>query len=134
MLAAGVALGAGILADPAAAWAAPAQRLYAADVAAARRLFAAGAHTRLDEMLPLLLAAAAHSTEQGPAGAARPADAWVLASQLAVKHDRTEAAGAHASWASAAAGRSGTPVVLARRGPPRGRGPAPAEPPRSCTC
>lgn len=113
MLAAGVALGAGIFADPAAAWAAPAPRLSAGDVAAGRRLFAAGAYTRLDQVLPLLLAGAAHSTEQGPAGAARSAGVWVLASQLAVKQDRTEAAGAHASRAGAAARRCGDPVVLA---------------------
>ncbi|KND46653.1 hypothetical protein IQ64_00175 [Streptomyces stelliscabiei] len=85
MLAAGVALGTGILADPAGAWAAPAPRLFAGDVDAGRRLFAAGAYTRLDQVLPLLLAGAAHSIEQGPAGAARTAGVWVLASQLAVK-------------------------------------------------
>lgn len=38
---------------------------------------------------------------------------WVLASQLAVKQDRTEAAGGYASRAGAAARRSGDPVVLA---------------------
>ncbi|MDX3801080.1 transcriptional regulator [Streptomyces sp. AK04-3B] len=113
VLAAGVALGAGILADPAAAWAAPAPRLSAGDVAAGRRLFAAGAYTRLDGVLPLLLAAAARSAEQGPAGAARAAGVWVLASQLAVKQDRTDAAGAYASRAAAAARRSGNTVVLA---------------------
>ncbi|MFF3505516.1 transcriptional regulator [Streptomyces sp. NPDC003247] len=113
VLTAGVALGAGVFAGPTAAWAAPAPWLSAGDVAAARRLFTAGSYTRLDQVLPLLLAAAAHSTEQSPAGAARAADVWVLASQLAVKQDRTEAAGDYAKQAGTAARRSGDPVVLA---------------------
>jgi hypothetical protein len=87
--------------------------LSAGDVAAGRRLFAAGGYTRLDRLLPLLLAAAAHSIEQGPAGAARAAAVWVLASQLAVKQGRTEAAGTYAERAGAAGRRSGNPVVLA---------------------
>ncbi|MFJ3182334.1 transcriptional regulator [Streptomyces sp. NPDC086796] len=112
VLKAGVGLGAGAFAAPAAAWAAPAPGLSAGDVAAARRLFAAGAYTRLGEVLPLLLAAA-RSAEQGPAGAVRAADVWVLASQLAVKQGRTEPAGTYAERAGAAARRSGDPVVLA---------------------
>ncbi|MFF9786376.1 hypothetical protein [Streptomyces nigrescens] len=47
----------------------------------------------------------------GPAGAARAAAVWVLASQLAVKQGRTEAAGAWAGRAGAAARRCGDPVV-----------------------
>ncbi|MFE9679122.1 transcriptional regulator [Streptomyces sp. NPDC006259] len=113
VLAAGVALGAGIFADPVAAWAALMPRLSAGDVAAGGRLFSAGAYARLDQVLPLLLAGAAQSIEQGPAGAARAAGVWVLASQLAVRQDRAEAAGAYASRAGAAARRSGDPVVLA---------------------
>lgn len=113
VLAAGVALGTGVFAAPMSAWAAPAPRLSAADVAAARRLFTTGAYTRLGEVLPLLLAAAAHSIEQAPADAARAADVWVLASQLAVKQGRTEPAGAYAEQAGVAARRSGNPVVLA---------------------
>lgn len=93
-------------------WAAPVPGLSADDVAAARRLFAAGAYTRLDEVLPLLLAAA-RSTEQGLAGAAQAAGVWVLASQLAVKQGRTEPAGTYAERAGAAARRSGDPVALA---------------------
>lgn len=113
VLAAGVGLGAGAFTAPVAAWAAPVPGLSAGDVAAARRLFAVGAYPRLDAVLPLLLAAAARSVEQGPAGAARAAGVWVLASQLAVKQGRTAAAGAHAEQAGAAARRSGDPVVLA---------------------
>lgn len=113
MLAAGVALGAGVFVGPVPAWATPAPRLSADPGAAGRRLFAAGAYARLDEVLPQLLVGAAHSMEQGPAGAARAADVWVLASQLAVKHGRTEAAGVYAERAGAAARRSGNPVVLA---------------------
>ncbi|MGC5266726.1 transcriptional regulator [Streptomyces cyaneofuscatus] len=85
----------------------------AGDVAAARRLFAASAYTRLGKVLPLLLAAAARSAEQGPAVAARAACVWVLASQLAVKQGHTGPAGAYAEKAAAAARRSGDPVVLA---------------------
>lgn len=106
-------MGTGVFAAPMSAWAAPAPRLSAGDVAAARRLFAAGAYTRLNAVLPLLLAAAARSTEQGPAGAARAAGVWVLASQLAVKQGRTEPAGTYAERAGAAARRSGDPVALA---------------------
>ncbi|MEU8470168.1 hypothetical protein AB0F30_19995 [Streptomyces sp. NPDC029006] len=84
-----------------------------ADIAAACRLFTAGAYTRLDRLLPLLLAATAHNTEQGPAGAARAADVWVLASQLAVKQNRTEAVGAYGERVGAATRCSGDPVVLA---------------------
>ncbi|WP_431985267.1 transcriptional regulator [Streptomyces qinglanensis] len=116
VLAAGVALGAGAVGGPVPAWAAAEPGLSAGDVAAARRLFAAGAYTRLGEVLPLLLAAAEHSAEQGPAGAARAARAagvWVLASQLAVKQGRTGPAGAYAERAGTAATRSGDPVVLA---------------------
>ncbi|RAJ49803.1 hypothetical protein K388_06721 [Streptomyces sp. KhCrAH-43] len=113
VLAAGVALGAGAVGGPVPAWAAAEPRLSDDDVAAARRLFAASAYTRLGEVLPLLLAAAAHSAEQGPAGAARAAGVWVLASQLAVKQGRTSPAGAYAERAGTAARRSGDPVVLA---------------------
>ncbi|WP_166027904.1 hypothetical protein [Streptomyces chilikensis] len=38
----------------------------------------AGDYARLDRVLPLLLDAAARSTERGPAGAARAADVWVI--------------------------------------------------------
>ncbi|MFI1530653.1 transcriptional regulator [Streptomyces griseus] len=113
VLLAGVALGAGAVGGPVPAWAAAEPGLSAGDVAAARRLFAAGAYTRLGEVLPLLLAAAEHSAEQGPAGAARAAGVWVLASQLAVKQGRTGPAGAYAERAGTAARRSGDPVVLA---------------------
>ncbi|WP_274036763.1 transcriptional regulator [Streptomyces sp. MMBL 11-1] len=113
VLVAGVALGAGVAGGPVPAWAAAEPGLSAGDVAGARRLFAAGAYTRLGEVLPLLLAAAARSAERGPAGAARAAGVWVLASQLAVKQGRTGPAGAFAERAGAAARRSGDPVVLA---------------------
>ncbi|MDX3695030.1 transcriptional regulator [Streptomyces europaeiscabiei] len=113
VLAAGVALWAGVFADPVPAWAAPEPRLSTGDVTAGRRLFSTGAYMRLDQVLPRLLAGAAHSMEQGPAGAARAADVWVLASQLAAKQGRTETAGAYAERAGAAARRSGNPVVLA---------------------
>ncbi|WP_247701347.1 transcriptional regulator [Streptomyces sp. RM72] len=111
VLVAGVALGAGAVPVP--AWAAGERALLVGDVAAARRLFAAGAYARLGEALPLLLAAAARSAEQGPAGAVRAAGVWVLASQLAVKQGRTGPAGVFAERAGAAARRSGDPVVLA---------------------
>ncbi|MFI2031925.1 transcriptional regulator [Streptomyces buecherae] len=88
-------------------------RLSAGDIAAGRRLFTAGSYVRLGEVLPRLLAGAGRSAEQGPAGAAQAARVWVLASQLAVKQDRTETAGAYAQRAGAAARRSGDPVVLA---------------------
>ncbi|MFF1285753.1 hypothetical protein ACFVY4_34405 [Streptomyces sp. NPDC058299] len=84
-----------------------------ADIAAACRLVTASAYTRLDRLLPLLLAATAHNTEQGPAGAARTADVWVLASHLAVKQNGTEAVGAYGGRVGAAPRRSGNPVVLA---------------------
>lgn len=113
MLAAGVALGTDFFTAPVSAVAAPAPRLSAADVAAARRLFTASAYTRLDETLPSLLAAAEPSIEQSTAGAVRAADVWVLASQLAVKQGRTAAAGVYAKQAGTAARRSGNPVVLA---------------------
>ena len=104
MLAAGVALGSD-----------PAPRLSAGDVTAGRRLFAAGAYTRLDEVL-LLLDGAAHSTEHGPAGAARAADVWVLASQLALKKDRTEAAGSRPTAAELdAAGMTALTAAQARQ-------------------
>ncbi|MCZ1011936.1 transcriptional regulator [Streptomyces lydicus] len=112
LLALGVGLGAVALAGRPTPTEAAA-KLSAGDVAAGRRLFAAGAYKQLDEVLPLLLATAARSTDQGPASAARAADVWALASQLAVKHGRTEAAGAYAQRAGAAARRSGDPVVLA---------------------
>ncbi|MFF8786684.1 hypothetical protein [Streptomyces sp. NPDC015125] len=119
LLAAGVALGAVALAGRAApARAAATRPLSAGDVAAGRRLFAAGAYTRLDEVLPLLLAAAARSMDQGPAGAARAAGVWVLASQLAVKQGRTEAAGAaHGRGAGCGAHRR----LHGRSGPSAGR-------------
>lgn len=113
VLTAGVALGAGVATGPVPAWAAAERGLSAGDVAAARALFAAGAYTRLGQLLPLLLAAAARSAEQGPAAAARAAGVWVLASQLAVKQGRTASADAYAKRAGTAATRSGDPVVLA---------------------
>ncbi|MFF9074588.1 transcriptional regulator [Streptomyces sp. NPDC014872] len=113
VLAAGVVLGGGVVTVPMSAWAAPAPRLSAADVAGARRLFTAGSYMRFDEVLPLLLTAAEHSIEQGPAGAALAADVWALASQRAVKQGRTTAGGTYAEQAGAAARRSGNPVVLA---------------------
>ncbi|WP_240679444.1 hypothetical protein [Streptomyces sp. B29(2018)] len=78
-------------------------------------------------MLPLLLAAAEHSAEQGPAGAARAAGVWVLASQLAVKQGRTGPAGAYAERAGAAARRSGGARHRAPAAPP-------AAPTRPCSC
>lgn len=72
VLAAGVALGTGVFAAPMSAWAASVLRLSAADVVAARRLFTTGAYTRLGEVLPLLLAAAAHSIEQAQPAPPRP--------------------------------------------------------------
>ncbi|MFF7098095.1 transcriptional regulator [Streptomyces rubradiris] len=113
VLTAGVALGAGLLTVLTSAWAAPAPRLSAGDIAAARRLFAAGDYARLGRVLPLFLDAAARSTERGPVGAARAADVWVLASHLAVKQGRTQAAGAFAARAVDAARRSGQALVLA---------------------
>ncbi len=114
VLAAGVGLGSAAFAGlPAVAWAASVPRLSTGDIAASRRLFTAGSYVRLGEVLPRLLVAAGRSAEQGPAGAAKAARVWVLASQLAVKQDRTETAGAYAQQAGAAARRSGDPVVLA---------------------
>ncbi|WP_225840580.1 transcriptional regulator [Streptomyces sp. NK08204] len=88
-------------------------RLSAADIAAARQLFAAGAYDRLEQMLPLLLARAQRGMEAGSVGAALAARVWMLASQLAVKQGRTGDAGAHAERAGTAAYRTGDPVVLA---------------------
>ncbi|MFF8786680.1 transcriptional regulator [Streptomyces sp. NPDC015125] len=114
VLTAGVALSTTALVWPATAWAGQAAPLSAGDVAAGRRLFAAGAYDRLGRVLPTLLAGARHGAAAGgPAGAARAAGVWVLASQLAVKRGRTEAAGVYASRAGAAARRSGEAVVLA---------------------
>ncbi|WP_233448118.1 hypothetical protein [Streptomyces venezuelae] len=87
-------------------------RHVAGDIAAARRLFTASAYTRLDEVPPLLVAAA-HSAEQGPAGAVRAASVWVLAFPLAAKQGRTVPADAYAEQAAVAARRSGDPVLLA---------------------
>ncbi|MEU9983602.1 hypothetical protein [Streptomyces sp. NPDC050856] len=105
-----VLVGVGALAVPTAVWAAPAPRLSAGYIAAARQLFAAGDYAR--RALPLLLdaAAAQHRTRLGRA--ARAAGVWVLASQLVVKQGRTEAAGAYGARAGAAVIRSGNAVVL----------------------
>ncbi|MEU6184014.1 transcriptional regulator [Streptomyces coeruleorubidus] len=115
VLGAGAVLGAALVVRPATAWAAegPPAAVSEADLAAARALFAAGAYGRLGEVLPLLLAVADRSARQGPAGAARAAGVWVLASQLAVKQGRTAAAGTYAGLAGVAARRSGDVVVLA---------------------
>lgn len=117
VMGAGVAAVAAGLTWPGTAWAAapdgPAAGL-AAGVGAGRRLFAAGAYDALQQMLPpLLLAAARHGTGQRPAGAGAAAGAWVLASQLAVKQDRTAEAGVYAGRAGTAARASGDPLVLA---------------------
>ncbi|WP_234043310.1 transcriptional regulator [Streptomyces marianii] len=85
----------------------------AAAVDRRRRRGTPPARGRLGRVLPLLLDAAERSTERGPAGAALAAGVWVLASQLAVKHGRTDTAGAYAARAGTAATRSGDPVVLA---------------------
>jgi hypothetical protein len=113
VLAAGAVLGAAALAGGPTAWAAPARqstapRLSAGDVAAARRLFAAGDYTRLRQTLPPLLAAPG----QGSGGAGRAARVWVLASQLAVKLGDTTA-GEHAARAHLAARAAGEPLLLA---------------------
>lgn len=114
VLGAGVVLGAAVAVRPAAAWAAEGPvAVSEADLAAARTLFAAGAYDRLGRLLPLLLDRAEHGVRSGPAGAARAAGVWVLASQLAVKQSRTGSAGAYAALAGAAARRSGNAVVLA---------------------
>ncbi|MFI8860371.1 transcriptional regulator [Streptomyces prasinus] len=114
VLGAGAVLGAALVVRPAAAWAAEGPVAVSdADLAAGRALFAAGAYDRLDGLLRLLLDAAGHSTRQGPAGAARAAWVWVLASQLAVKQGRNAAAGAYAGLAGVAARRSGEALVLA---------------------
>ncbi|WP_241720614.1 hypothetical protein [Streptomyces lydicus] len=85
-----VALSAAALASTPPAAAAPPRSvpLSAGDVAAARRLFAAGAYSHLDQALPLLLADTQRSVEADPTGAARVAAVWALASQLAVKQGR----------------------------------------------
>lgn len=114
LLGAGVVLGAAVAVRPAAAWAAEDPPAVSdAELAAARALFAAGAYDRLGRLLPLLLDGAEHGVRSGPAGAARAAGVWVLASQLAVKQSRTDAAGAYAALAGAAARRCGNAVVLA---------------------
>jgi hypothetical protein len=113
VLVAGVGLGAAVAAGPTAARAAERAGVSDADLAAARVLFAAGAYDRLGRLLPQLLHGAEHGVGAGPAGAARSAGVWVLASQLAVKQSRTEPAGAYAGLAGAAARRSGDAVVLA---------------------
>lgn len=84
-----------------------------ADLAVARALFAAGAYDRLGRLLPRLLDGAEHRLWASPAGAARAAGVWVLASQLAVKQSRTSTAGAYAGLAGAAARRCGNAAVLA---------------------
>ncbi|MEU9247295.1 transcriptional regulator [Streptomyces sp. NPDC048385] len=117
MLGAGVVLGAAaVVVGPSAAWAAEPpvrEAVSEAGLAAARGLFAAGAYGRLAGLLPLLLAGAELEVRQGPAGAVRAARVWVLASQLAVKQGRTDAAGVYAGWAGTAARRSGEALVLA---------------------
>ncbi|MEU6350163.1 transcriptional regulator [Streptomyces sp. NPDC047072] len=84
-----------------------------AELGAARALFVVGAYDRLGRLMPLLLTGAEHGVRTGPAGAARAAEVWVLAAQLAVKQGRTPAAGAYAGLAGAAARRSGDALVLA---------------------
>lgn len=117
VLTVGVGWAAAGVVRPAGAWAAadppPKARLSADDVALGHRLFTAGAYQDLGRLLPLLLAGADRNAQEGPAGAAQAAKVWVLASQLAVKHGRTEAAGVYAGQAGAMARRSGDPVVLA---------------------
>ncbi|AIS02575.1 transcriptional regulator [Streptomyces glaucescens] len=113
LLGAGVVLGAAVVVRPPAARSAEHPAVSDAELAAVRALFAAGAYERLGRLLPLLLDGAEHGVEAGPAGAARAAWVWVLASQLAVKQGRTGAAGAYAGLAGAAARRSGNAVVLA---------------------
>ncbi|MGA5264804.1 transcriptional regulator [Streptomyces griseoincarnatus] len=114
VLGAGVVLAAAVAVRPAAARAAEGPvAVSEADLAAARTLFAADAYDRLGRLLPLLLDRAEHGVRSGPAGAARAAGVWVLASQLAVKQSRTASAGAYAALAGAAARRSGNAVVLA---------------------
>ncbi|MFF7369802.1 transcriptional regulator [Streptomyces tricolor] len=111
----GAVLGAAVTVRPAPAWAAesPGTAVPDADLAAARTLFAAGAYGRLGQLLQLLLDGAEHEVRTGPAGAARAAGVWVLASQLAVKQGRIGAAGGYAGLAGAAARRAGDPLVLA---------------------
>ncbi|EGX56748.1 MULTISPECIES: hypothetical protein [Streptomyces] len=114
LLGAGVVLGAAVAVRPAAVWAAEDPPAVSdAELAAARALFAAGAYDRLGRLMPLLLDGAEHGVAAGPAGAARAAGTWVLASHLAVKQGRTGASGAYAALAGAAARRSGNAVVLA---------------------
>lgn len=112
VLGAGAVLGASV-AIPVAAWAAEPAAVPDAGLAAARALFAAGSYDRLGRLLPQLLHGAEHGVGAGPAGAARAAGVWVLASQLAVKQSRTATAGAYAGLAGAAARRCGDAVVLA---------------------
>ncbi|MFF6829970.1 transcriptional regulator [Streptomyces longwoodensis] len=109
----GAVLGAAVTVRPAWAAESPGPAVPGADLAAAGTLFAAGAYGRLGRLLQLLLAGAEHEVRTGPAGAARAAGVWVLASQLAVKQGRTGAAGSYAGLAGAAARCSGDPLVLA---------------------
>ena len=115
VLGAGAVLGAVMVVQPNAAWAADDQMRPPSDaeLTAARALFEAGAYDRLAGALPLLLAGAEHGVQTGPGGAARATGVWVLASQLAVKQGRTGAAGVYAGLAGAAARRSGDALVLA---------------------
>ncbi|MFF5522558.1 hypothetical protein [Streptomyces coeruleorubidus] len=82
-------------------------------VALGQRLFALGAYEGLGQLLPLLLASAYPSEQQGPSGAALAARLWGLVSRLAVKQGRTQDAGVQAARAGAAARRSGDAAVLA---------------------
>ncbi|MFJ2217969.1 transcriptional regulator [Streptomyces sp. NPDC101062] len=116
MLTGGAVVAAAWFVRPAPAYAAgpdSGARLSAGDVALGRRLFAAGAYEDLGRLLPLLLAGAEGSAQEGPSGAARAAGVWVLAARLAIKQGRLEEAGAHAVRAGSAAHRSGDAVVLA---------------------
>lgn len=94
-------------------WAGETPALRAGDVAAARRMFTRGRYDQLQQRLPRLLAAAHDTAMTGPTGVERAARLLVLASQLAVKQGRIDAAATYADSAVTTARRSGQPVLLA---------------------
>lgn len=94
-------------------WAGETPALRAEDVAAARQMFTHGRYDQLQQRLPGLLAAAHDTAMTGPAGAGRAAQLLVLASQLAVKQGRIDAAATYADTAVTTARRSGRPELLA---------------------
>lgn len=112
VLSAGVGACAAVAVSGGRAWAGETPALRAEDVAAARRMFTHGRYDQPQQRMPALLIAAHGSAMTGSTAAGREGQLLVLASQLAVKQGRIDAAATHADTAVATARRSGRPALL----------------------